>query len=95
VSIVTIAEPTRTVVPSGARISVTVPAHLAGISTIALAVSTSTIGWLSATVSPTATSHLTISPSVSPSPRSGSKKCFTPDTGSPPADQVDGVEDPI
>ena len=47
------------------------PAHFAGISTAALAVSTSTIGWFSSMVSPTLTSQARISPSVRPSPRSG------------------------
>src|SRR5262245_40025523 len=40
--------------------------------TVALSVITSTSGWSSATVSPSFTSHLTISPSTTPSPMSGS-----------------------
>ena len=47
------------------------PANGEGISTVAFAVSTSTSGWFSATASPSATSQATISPSSSPSPRSG------------------------
>ena len=42
-----------------------------GDPTVAFAVSTSTSGWFSVTSSPSATSHATISPSSSPSPRSG------------------------
>ena len=55
----------------------TTPANGDGSSTSALAVSTSAITWLSATVSPTATRHDTSSDSVSPSPRSGSLKSLT------------------
>jgi hypothetical protein len=40
--------------------------------TVALSVMTSTMGWSSATMSPGAISHLTISPSLTPSPMSGS-----------------------
>ena len=71
VSMAMIGAPTSTIVPSAWKIVVTLPAHFAGISTAALAVSTSTIGWFSSIVSPTLTSHLRISPSVRPSPRSG------------------------
>ena len=46
----------------------------AGISTIALSVSTSAIDWSFFTLSPTFTSHFLISPSATPSPRSGNLK---------------------
>src|SRR4051812_34757099 len=45
VSIATMGAPTSTVVPASWKIRVTTPAHFAGISTAAFAVSTSTIGW--------------------------------------------------
>ncbi len=63
--------PTSTVVPSSKRISLTTPSYGIGSSTAAFAVSTSQITWPSVTVSPTATYHLRISASVSPSPTSG------------------------
>jgi len=44
----------------------------AGTVTVALSVISSTTPWSSSTVSPAFTSHLTISPSTTPSPRSGS-----------------------
>src|SRR4051794_33079223 len=72
VSIVMIGVPTSTMVPASNSSSVTVPAYGEGSSTAAFAVSTSQSGWLTVTVSPTATSHCRISPSVSPSPTSGS-----------------------
>ena len=50
------------------------PANGDGISTTAFAVSTSTSGWFSSTVAPSADSHRTILPSSSPSPRSGMTK---------------------
>ena len=70
-SITTITFPTGTTSPSAARIFAIVPARGAVISTVALSVMTSTIGWSSATTSPSFTSHLTTSPSVRPSPMSG------------------------
>jgi hypothetical protein len=84
VSIAMIGDPTSTVLPSEWKIFVTRPAHFAGISTAAFAVSTSTMGWFCVTRSPSATNHFRISPSVSPSPRSGSLNSFTRDIGSPP-----------
>src|SRR5262249_23819377 len=87
-----IGEPTSTVEPSSWKIRVTLPAHFAGISTAALAVSTSTIGWFSVMMSPSATSQRRISPSVNPSPRSGSGNSFTRDMPSPTHRAVDGVE---
>src|SRR5262249_6168755 len=66
--------------------------------TAALAVSTSTIGWFSAIVSPTLTSHCRISPSVRPSPRSGRLNSLTLDTAHDllePERAVDGVEHPV
>jgi hypothetical protein len=80
VSKVMIGEPTSTVSPAWWWIWVTTPAYGDGTSTAALAVSTSTIGWLSFTSSPGDTIHCRISPSVSPSPRSGSLNCFRRDT---------------
>src|SRR5687768_9837647 len=94
VSKVMIGEPTSTVSPAWWWISVTTPAKGDGTSTAALAVSTSTMTWLSFTSSPTATIHCRISPSVSPSPRSGSLNCFSRDT-SVPQRAVDGVQDPV
>ena len=68
---VTRTAPTGTSSPSEAPSETTSPAYGDGISTVAFAVSTSTNGWLSSTVSPTSTSQATIRPSSSPSPRSG------------------------
>src|SRR5215467_3362847 len=48
------------------------PVRGAGISTLALSVMTSTIGWCSFTASPGLTIQRTISPSATPSPMSGS-----------------------
>src|SRR5262249_745777 len=48
------------------------PVRGAGISTLALSVMTSTIGWCSFTASPALTIQRTISPSATPSPMSGS-----------------------
>ena len=67
-----ITSPTGIVSPSPARSLTTVPAAGAGTSTVALSVMTSTTGWCSSTVAPSATSHWTISPSAMPSPMSGS-----------------------
>ena len=69
---VEVGTPTSTMSPAACSSSTTVPAHGEGSSTAALAVSTSHSGWLTVTVSPTATSHCRISPSVRPSPTSGS-----------------------
>src|SRR4051794_34421830 len=71
---VMIGDPTSTVSPSPWCTADTTPAYGDGISTAAFAVSTSTMGWLSFTSSPGWTNHLRISPSVRPSPRSGSLK---------------------
>src|SRR5690348_17122350 len=92
VSIAMIGVPTSIVSPSPWKIRATLPAHFAGISTAALAVSTSTIGWFNVIMSPSATSHLRISPSVRPSPRSGSGNSLTLLIGLPPERSVDGVE---
>src|SRR4051812_28883650 len=89
-------EPTSTVSPSPWCSAETTPAYGEGISTAALAVSTSTIGWLSFTSSPGWTNHLRISPSVRPSPRSGSLK--SRNVGMPVLvgeRAVDGVEDAV
>ena len=75
VSIEMIGVPTGTVSPSSACSAVTTPAYGEGSSTAALTVSTSAIVSFTSTVSPTATVHFRMSPSVSPSPRSGSLNC--------------------
>ncbi|MDF2664672.1 MAG: hypothetical protein K0R81_522, partial [Microbacterium sp.] len=69
-----IGAPTSTVEPSDANSSPTVPEKGDGSSTSDLAVSISTITSLTATVSPGATRHCTISASVRPSPTSGRTK---------------------
>ena len=63
---------TGTTPPTAPRVSSTLPDRGEVMVTVALSVITSTIGWSSATVSPGAIIHLTISPSVTPSPMSGS-----------------------
>ncbi len=65
-------ECTGTTPPSAPRVSSTLPARGEVMVTVALSVITSTMGWSSATASPGAISHLTISPSLTPSPMSGS-----------------------
>src|SRR5438034_127380 len=80
--------PTGTVSPSAACSAVTTPAYGEGSSTAALTVSTSAIVWFTWTV------HLRMSPSVSPSPRSGSLNCSMA-MRSVLHDLVDGVEHPI
>ena len=70
--ITTSTDPTGATSPSPTRICSTVPAAGEGISTVVLSVWISTSGASSAISSPTATSHLATSPSVRPSPRSGS-----------------------
>ncbi len=75
-SMVMMGAPTGTVSPSSACSAATTPANGDGSSTAALAVSTSTMVSLTSTVSPTATVHLRMSPSVRPSPRSGSLNCW-------------------
>src|SRR5688572_21098242 len=91
--------PTSTMVPASKCSFVTVPAYGEGSSTAALAVSTSHSGWLTVTVSPTATSHWRISPSVRPSPTSGSlnwRSVALGDVmGSELQGAVDGVEHPV
>ena len=64
--------PTGTISPSPTKIFATVPAAGDGISTVVLSVAISTSGSSSAISWPSLTSHRAISPSVSPSPRSGS-----------------------
>ncbi len=76
VSISMIGVPTSTVVPGSTSRRVTTPDQGLGRSTSDLAVSISTIVWLTVTVSPTATCHATISASVRPSPASGSGNCW-------------------
>ncbi len=63
---------TGTTAPTCPRSSTILPDLGDVIVTVALSVITSTIGWSSVTESPGPTSHLTISPSVTPSPMSGS-----------------------
>ena len=70
--------PTEITEPTSPPRATTVPVTGAGISTTALSVSISTTGWSSTTRSPTATSHLTTSASVSPSPMSANRNsCCT------------------
>ena len=64
--------PTSTVWPSSTSSALTVPAYGLGSSTTALAVSMSTMTWLTVTVSPGLTCQATMSASVRPSPTSGS-----------------------
>jgi hypothetical protein len=64
--------PTAQIFPSGIMIRATLPPRGAGISTVALSVMISTIGWSSWMVSPSFTFHFTTSPSTTPSPMSGS-----------------------
>ena len=80
---VTNGAPTGMDPPGAPCSSVTTPAKGEGISTAAFAVSTSTSGWFSATVSPTSTSQATISPSSRPSPRSGIVNTRPPISSSP------------
>src|SRR5215211_3503173 len=68
--------PTGTIWPSSTRICATLPAAGDGISTVVLSVCTSTSGSSSAISWPTETSQRAISPSVRPSPRSGSLNSY-------------------
>ncbi len=68
--------PTGTTSPSATRILATFPAAGDGISTVVLSVCTSTSGSSSAISCPSDTSQRAISPSVSPSPRSGSLNSY-------------------
>src|SRR5215212_3038364 len=68
--------PTGTIWPSSTRICATFPAAGDGISTVVLSVCTPTSGSSSATSGPTETSQRAISPSVRPSPRSGSLNSY-------------------
>jgi hypothetical protein len=77
VSIAMIGTPTSMVWPSCASRRATVPSHGDGSSTTALAVSISTMIWLTSTASPGLTCQLTISASVRPSPTSGSLNSFS------------------
>src|SRR4051794_40573004 len=95
VSTAMIGVPTSTVVPSATRSSVTTPAYGDGSSTRDFAVSISTIGSLTLTLSPGLTRHVTISASVRPSPASGRRKCWTLAMAPPSSvgqHAVDGVE---
>jgi hypothetical protein len=76
VSISMIGVPTSTVSPSATSSRVTTPANGDGRSTRDFAVSISTMVWLIATVSPTATCQAAISASVRPSPASGRRNCW-------------------
>ncbi len=67
----TSAVPTGTTLPASTRMWLTGPATGEGISTVVLSVSISTSGSSSATSWPTSTSQRAISPSATPSPRSG------------------------
>src|SRR5947209_11598824 len=68
--------PTGTTLPSSTRMRVTVPAAGDGISTVVLSVWISTSGSSSPISWPSETSQRAISPSVSPSPRSGSLNSY-------------------
>src|ERR1043166_899499 len=68
--------PTGTTSPSATRIRATFPPAGEGISTVVLSVCTSTSGSSSAISWPSETSQRAISPSVSPSPRSGSLNSY-------------------
>src|SRR5438477_10315233 len=68
--------PTGTTSPSPTRIFETFPAAGEGISTVVLSVAISTSGSSSAISCPSCTSQRAISPSVSPSPRSGSLNSY-------------------
>src|SRR5271166_6083282 len=89
--------PTSAVAPSGTSRSATTPAYGLGSSTTALAVSISTMIWLTVTVSPGCTCHLTMSASVRPSPTSGSLNSLISDMGSLSVAEgaVNGVQDPV
>src|SRR4051794_29441212 len=98
VSTAMIGVPTSTVWPSGTNSSATTPANGVGSSTSDLAVSISTTMSLVRTVSPGLTFQVTISASVSPSPTSGRRNCFTSDMSCPSSvgeRAVDGVEHTI
>src|SRR4029079_181202 len=78
--------PTGTMSPSATRIFETRPAAGDGISTVVLSVAISTSGASSAISSPSATSQRAISPSIIPSPKSGSLNAYGTDAeaSSPP-----------
>ncbi len=63
---------TLAISPSLPMVRSTFPRRGLGMVTVALSVITSTSGWSSTISSPAFTSHLTISPSTTPSPTSGS-----------------------
>src|SRR4051812_44688948 len=63
---------TLAISPSLPTVSSTLPRRGLGITTVALSVITSRSGWSSTVWAPALTSHLTISPSTTPSPMSGS-----------------------
>src|SRR5712692_9740575 len=63
---------TLAIAPSSPKDFTTLPRRGLGMVTVALSVITSTSGWSSVISSPGLTSHLTISPSTTPSPMSGS-----------------------
>src|SRR6267378_338540 len=65
-------ECTFAISPSLPTVFTTLPRRGLGMVTVALSVITSTSGWSSTIWSPAFTSHLTISPSTTPSPMSGS-----------------------
>src|SRR4051812_19323801 len=75
--------PTWTLSPGVPKSFSTLPLYGAGTSTIALSVSTETIGLSDSTVSPALTCHSTISASCRPSPRSGRLKTRTIGTPGP------------
>src|SRR5580698_3406151 len=91
--------PTSTVWPSCTSSRATVPSQGEGSSTTALAVSISTMIWLTSTWSPGLTCQATMSASVSPSPTSGSLNSLSSvmfaARPSVAGRAVDGVQDPV
>src|SRR5580700_8067930 len=87
--------PTVMVSPSVPCRVATRPANGVGTSTTAFSVVISATGWSTTTTSPSATSQRLISPSVSPSPRSGMRKSRTVSTGSVLEQPGDGIQDAV
>ena len=69
--------PTGQIWPSANISLATRPARGVGISTVALSVMISTIGWSSCRTSPSLTSQRTTSPSATPSPMSGRRNSYS------------------
>src|SRR5690606_32705746 len=86
--------PTGWIAPGAANSLATVPSQGAGISTMALAVSTATIGSPALRLAPLATYHSRISASLSPSPRSGRLNSFMAAPSAELQGLPDGGDDP-